>query len=117
MNPFDAKALAAHHPLSNGRRSGSNAETAATIGPTATHQTVAPATTPAPTTAPTETPISTPTIAPIRRLWVDSVARTATERKQLIERDQNGRVWEFVTEGPIGIDPVICWCTGITLKA
>ena len=40
-----------------------------------------------------------------------------TEIKLLIVRDQNGRVWEFVTEGPIGIDPVICWCTGITRTA
>ena len=35
---------------------------------------------------------------------VDAVARNATEIELLIVRALGGRVWEFETEGPIGID-------------
>ena len=35
---------------------------------------------------------------------MDAVARNATEIELLVVRAFGGRVWEFITEGPIGID-------------
>ena len=35
---------------------------------------------------------------------VNAVARNATEIELLVVPDSGGRVWEFKTEGPIGID-------------
>lgn len=79
---------------------GSETETVAVApaAPTATQQ------------APTNTvvPTPTPTITPVQRLMtglvVDAVARNATELELLVVRAFGGRVWEFETEGPIGID-------------
>ena len=96
---------------------GSEAETA-TVAPAATQQTPTqtavptdtPAPTLAPTTAPTKTPVPapTPTIVPVLQVMegfvVDAVARDAEEIELLVVRAFDGRIWEFVTEGPIGID-------------
>jgi hypothetical protein len=35
---------------------------------------------------------------------MDAVARNSVEIELLLVRDETGRVWEFVTEGPIGVD-------------
>ena len=63
-----------------------------------------------PTARPTETPVPTPTptIVPVLRLMagfvVDVVERNATEIDLLVVRGYGGRIWEFTTEGPIGVD-------------
>ena len=90
----------------------------ATVAPTAAEQaptqSAVPTNTLAPTLAstatPTESPVSTPmpTIVPVQRVMkgfvVDAVARNAMEIELLVVRDSGGWTWEFVTEGPIGID-------------
>ena len=37
-------------------------------------------------------------------LVVDAVARNGTEIELLQVRDANGKIWQFLTDGPIGID-------------
>ncbi|PKB58293.1 MAG: hypothetical protein BZY83_07710 [SAR202 cluster bacterium Casp-Chloro-G2] len=62
------------------------------------------------TKAPTETPaaVPTPTMVPILRLmsgWVvTAIERNSTEIELLRVRHESGEIWEFVTDGPIGID-------------
>ena len=95
-------------------------ETKTTLEPTTIHQapTLAPDARPAesptsvPILKPTEAPIPifvpTPTLVPIQLRMtgfvVDAIERSATEIELLQVRDSNGRIWEFFTEGPIGID-------------
>ena len=99
-------------------------ETKTTLEPTAEsttiHQapTLAPDVTPAesstavpilkPTEASSPTFVPTPILVPIQLLMtgfvVDSIERSAMEIGLLQVRDSNGRIWEFFTEGPIGID-------------
>ena len=95
-------------------------ETKTTLEPTTIHQapTLAldarPAESPTsvpilkPTEAPIPTFVQTPTLVPIQLRMtgsvVDAIERSATEIELLQVRDSNGRIWEFFTEGPIGID-------------
>ncbi|HIL30333.1 MAG TPA: hypothetical protein EYG27_02210, partial [Dehalococcoidia bacterium] len=66
-----------------------------------------------PPTVVTSIPISTtptepPTPVPVEQLMtgdvLEAVPRNLVEIEMLLVRDANGKVWEFATEGPIGID-------------
>jgi len=56
------------------------------------------------TTPPTEPP----TLVPVEQLMtgdvLEAVPRNLFEIEMVLVRDTNGKVWEFATEGPIGID-------------
>jgi len=91
-----------------------------TAKPTTIHQAPTPVSDSTPAESPTAVPILKPTKAPIPTFVptpilvpiqlrmtgfvVDAIERSVTEIELLQVRDSNGRIWEFFTEGPIGID-------------
>ena len=97
-----------------------DSETKTTLDPTTSHQasTLAPDETPAesptvgpilkPTEEPVPTFVPTPILVPIQLRMtgfvVNAIERSSTEIELLQVRDSSGRIWEFFTEGPIGID-------------
>lgn len=64
--------------------------------------TVLPTATPVPTATPT--PTAVPVEQRMEGMVLDAVERNPVEIELLRVEDDSGRVWEFVTEGPIGID-------------
>ena len=97
-----------------------DSETKTTLDPPKSHQasTLAPDETPAdsptvgpilkPTEEPVPTFVPTPILVPIQLRMtgfvVEAIERSSTEIELLQVRDSSGRIWEFFTEGPIGID-------------
>ena len=75
------------------------------VSPTGTP---APTATTVPTSTPTEVPTATPTATPSEGVMtgqvVEALAGNAAEIELLQVEDHSGRVWQFYTEGPIGID-------------
>ena len=61
-----------------------------------------------PTEEPVPTFVPTPILVPIQLRMtgfvVNAIERSSTEIELLQVRDSSGRIWEFFTEGPIGID-------------
>jgi len=76
-----------------------------TVAPTST---ASPTATTVPTPTQTEVPTATPTATPSEGVMtgqvVEALAGNAAEIELLQVEDHAGRVWQFYTEGPIGID-------------